>query len=501
MNDKQTQQIQCWIEDNFADANSSDLFEQAKAYDLGIGVKEDKHKAASLYREAMNQGDKKAKHNLAMLLVTEEGDLSDKPTGIQMLQELADDGESASIYSLGGCYMNGNGVSQDIDKGLKLYHTASNMGLGIATYSIAAYHFNECHDIETGMTYCEKAAEQGFALAASILEQIYEEGMGVEKDMEKAMSYLKRAAELGDANCQLKYGTLLYRNEIPEGTEWMIKSAIQKYPPALFLVGREYLNPDSQLFSNPNHFDIGIQMLREAAGLGVEDASEFLAHFGLEKEQSFDERAFSFINTIYNADRETAQAVFQQMCDCCGIEDPIAQCIMGLGYYQGSFVEQNKDYGLQLIKNACDRDYTNAFNTMGMILNEEKRYDESFPYHKRSAEKGDMHGLHNLGNAYFYARGVERDVKKAFDLWIEAAEKGNPDSYYTIGNIYYYGEYIEQDIPEAIKCFTHAANQACTTQELAIKRLIEIYRLLGDEVKANEWERNLENVHEETKMD
>ena len=112
-----------------------------------------------------------------------------------------------------------------------------------------------------------------------------------------------------------------------------------------------------------------------------------------------------------------------------------------------------------------------------------------------------MHGLHNLGNAYFYARGVERDVKKAFDLWIEAAEKGNPDSYYTIGNIYYYGEYIEQDIPEAIKCFTHAANQACTTQELAIKRLIEIYRLLGDEVKANEWERNLENVHEETKMD
>ena len=147
MNDKETQQIQCWIEDNSADVNSSDLFEQAKAYDLGIGVEEDKHKAASLYREAMNQGDKRAKHNLAMLLVTEEGDLSDKPTGIQMLQELANEGETYSILSLGGCYMNGQGVKQDIDRGLELYHTASNMGLGIATYSIAAYHFNECHDI------------------------------------------------------------------------------------------------------------------------------------------------------------------------------------------------------------------------------------------------------------------------------------------------------------------------------------------------------------------
>ena len=255
MNDKQTQQIQFWIGDNPADANSSDLFEQAKAYDLGIGVKEDKHKAASLYREAMNHGDKRAKHNLAMLLITEEKELSDKSSGIQMLQELADEGDSFSIYSLGGCYMNGNGVTQDIAKGLELYHAASDSGLGIATYSIAAYYINECHDIETGMVYCEKAAEQGFALAASILEQLYEEGMGVEKDMDKAMTYLKRAAELGDAQCQLKYGMLLCRTDRTLGVEWMTKSANQKNPAALFIVGREYLNSDSHLFTDPQHLN------------------------------------------------------------------------------------------------------------------------------------------------------------------------------------------------------------------------------------------------------
>ena len=135
--------------------------------------------------------------------------------------------------------MNGQGVKQDIDRGLELYHTASNMGLGIATYSIAAYHFNECHDIETGMTYCEKAAEQGFALAASILEQLYEEGMGVEKDMDKAMTYMKRAAELGDARCQLKYGMLLCRTDRAQGIEWMIKSANQNDPAALLIFCQE----------------------------------------------------------------------------------------------------------------------------------------------------------------------------------------------------------------------------------------------------------------------
>jgi hypothetical protein len=494
MNDKQTQQIQCWIEDNFADVNSSDLFEQAKAYDLGIGVKEDKHKAASLYREAMNQGDKKAKHNLAMLLVTEEGDLSDKPAGIQMLQELADEGETYSIYSLGGCYMNGQGVTQDIDKGLELYHTASNMGLGIATYSIAAYHFNECHNIETGMTYCEKAAEQGFALAASILEQIYEEGMGVEKDMDKAMTYMKQAAELGDARCQLKYGMLLCRTDRTLGAEWMIKSAYQKNPAALLIVGQEYLNSDSPLFSDLQHFYIGVQMLREAADLGVKEASEFLAYYGLEQEQSLDERVAWFYNILDEADRDTAQRAFQQMYACSEIGDPIAQCIMGMGYYYGTFVEQDKEKGMMLLKKACDCDCTDALNTIGMVLNEEKRYEESFPYHQRSAEKGDMYGLHNLGNAYFYARGVEQDIKKAYSLWGEAAVKGNPDSHYTLGNLFFRGEYVEQNIPLAIKGYTFAASHPCNTQRMAMEQLVQVYQMIGNEKEADEWNAKLNEI-------
>ncbi len=491
MNDKQTQQIQCWIGDDPSDTNSSDLFEQAKAYDLGIGVKEDKHKAACLYRKAMNQGDKKAKHNLAMLLISEEGDLSDKPTGIQMLQELADEGETYSIYSLGGCYMNGNGVTQDIDKGLELYHTASNMGLGIATYSIAAYHFNECHDIEAGMEYCKKAAEQGFALAASILEQMYEEGMGVEKDIDKAMTYLKRAAVLGDARCQLKYGVSLSRTDWTQGMEWMIKSANQKNPAALFIVGREYLNSDSHLFTDPQHFNIGVKMLREAAELGVKDASDFLAYYGLEREQSFDGRMASFYNILDNADRDTAQRAFLQMYECSEIGDPIAQCVMGVGYYYGTFVEQDKEKGLLLLKKACACDCTDALNTIGMVLNEEKRYEESFPYHKRSAELGDMYGLHNLGNAYFYARGVERDVKKAFDLWSEAADKGNPDSHFTLGNIFFRGEYVEQDIPLAIKCYEFSASHPCSTQRMAMERLVKVYQMTGNEKEAQVWNAKL----------
>ena len=484
------------VEGNPADANSNDLFEQAKAYHLGVGVKQDMLKAASLYREAMDHGDKKAKHNLAMIYISQEGELADKATGIQMLQELANEGSAESIYSLGGCYMNGNGVTQDIDKGLELYLTASDMGLGAATYAIGAYYVNECQEIEKGIQYCEKAAEQGFALAASILEQQYEEGMGVEKDFDKAMFYLKRAAELGEAQCQLKYGMLLSRTDKTQGVEWMIKSANQKNPAALFIVGQECLNSDSHLFAAPQHFNIGVHMLREAADMGVKDAAEFLAHYGLERELSLEERTAWFYNILDNADRDSAQLAFQQLYECSEIGDPIAQCILALGYYYGTFVEQDKEKGMSLLKKACECDCVDALNTIGVILNGEERYEESFPYHERSAEMGDMYGLHNLGNAYFYARGVERDIKKAFDLWREAADKGNPDSHYTLGNSFFRGENVEQDINEAIKYYTFTASHPCTTQRMAMEQLVKASQMIGNKKEADFWSAKLSEIEE-----
>ena len=491
MNNKQTEQFQYWIADNPADAHSSDLFEQAKAYDLGIGVEEDKHKAASLYREAMNQGDKRAKHNLALLLIT---DLSGASAGIRMLQELADEGEAASIYSLGGCYMNGRGVKQDTDRGLELYHTASAMGLGVATYSIAAYYLNECNDLKTGIAYCEKAVEQGFALAASILAQVYREGIGVERDADKEMAYLKRGAELGDPDCQLRYGVMLYEDEVDDNVQsvkWMLKSARQKLPAALIIVGQLYLSRGSHLFADPHHFSKGVQMLREAAALGGIDSSGFLEHYGLEHEQSLEERMARFYDILNHADDDAARNAFQQIVECCEIGDPIALCILGIGHYYGNFVKQDKAKGMQLLKKAADSDCVDALNATGLFLNEEKRYEEAFPYHKRSAELGDMYGLHNLGNAYFYARGVECDVAKAIDLWHQAAEKGNPDSHFTLGNIFFRGELTDQNIPEAIRHYTYVASRPCATQQKAMEQLVKAYSLIGDEEKAREWNAKL----------
>lgn len=71
-----------------ADANSDDLFLQAKAYDQGIGVKPDKRKAAMLYQEAMEQGDMRAKLNLGLMYIHEGVDEGTPEQGIQMLKEL-----------------------------------------------------------------------------------------------------------------------------------------------------------------------------------------------------------------------------------------------------------------------------------------------------------------------------------------------------------------------------------------------------------------------------
>ena len=98
---------------------------------------------------------------------------------------------------------------------------------------------------------------------------------------------------------------------------------------------------------------------------------------------------------------------------------------------------------------------------------------------------GDHHAIHNLGNAYFYARGMEQDVEKGIQLWMKAASMGNPESMCTIGTCYLRGEILKQDINKAIEYLTRSAELGNT---LAMQRLAEVYHLAGDHQKAQYWE-------------
>lgn len=94
------------------------------------------------------------------------------------------------------------------------------------------------------MTVC-RAAEQGNALAQTILGAIYRYGYGVPQDYRLAASWYRKAAEQGLAEAQFNLGNMYrYGKGVPtdskEAVSWYRKAGEQGYAEAQFNLGIMY---------------------------------------------------------------------------------------------------------------------------------------------------------------------------------------------------------------------------------------------------------------------
>jgi TPR repeat protein len=92
--------------------------------------------------------------------------------------------------------------------------------------------------------------------------------------------------------------------------------------------------------------------------------------------------------------------------------------------------------------------------------------NEQFKQYLEDAERGDAVSQLYIGQAYFFAIGAERDVKKAI-LWMEkAAEQGDADAQSRIGSIYFFGHGVEEDSAKGVYWFRKAAGQGHAASQL-----------------------------------
>ena len=76
--------------------------------------------------------------------------------------------------------------------------------------------------------------------------------------------------------------------------------------------------------------------------------------------------------------------------------------------------------------------------------------EEGLKRTKNRIEAGDSRAMHNLGYYYFDGSyGFTQDYTKALDLYHRAGELGLSNAYTSIGNAYYYGRGVEVDMKKA----------------------------------------------------
>ena len=148
-------------------------------YLLGdVNVKQDYDQAAKYFAKAANQGNAEAMYNLARLYDYGLGVKKDHQIALKLLQQAA----AQSPYNL-------------INKNLP------NVGVAEAEHAIGVRYFEGISvekDLGMAFYWFQRAADHGSALAANNLGCMYLDGLAVNKDLEKAEQFHELAAKRGD---------------------------------------------------------------------------------------------------------------------------------------------------------------------------------------------------------------------------------------------------------------------------------------------------------------
>ena len=90
--------------------------------------------------------------------------------------------------------------------------------------------------------------------------------------------------------------------------------------------------------------------------------------------------------------------------------------------------------------------------------------------YRKAAEQGDAKAQFNLGDCYYFGKGIKKDYNEAVQWFRKAAEQGHASAQFILGHCYDAGDGVSKDTAKAIEWYKKAAAQG---QEDAKKELNE----------------------------
>lgn len=241
-----------------------------KAYENGNGVPQSDKQAVKWYRAAAEQGNATAQNNLGLMFRTGRGVEQDKEEAVKWYRKSARQEDPNAMFNMGASYYNGDGISIDdaaayawfllaqkfgsqpaadatkrmkeeprtlqseafekigdmYQKGDDLpqssveavnwYRKAAEDGAAPVQIKLASLllqgqnatsNYGEAHRL------CEKAAGLHFPPGSYCMGQLYEKGLGVERDLPKAAKCFAEAAGMGLGAAALRLGEMYWKGE------------------------------------------------------------------------------------------------------------------------------------------------------------------------------------------------------------------------------------------------------------------------------------------------
>lgn len=247
-----------------------------------------------------------------------------------------------------------------------------------------------------------KILVQGDAKTQRQLGYIYDKGIGVPQDYDKALKLYKKAAEQGDIKAQNNLGVCYEEGKSVEQDNqktifWYTKAAEQGY-----LLAQMNL---AGFFYNRGEYEEAFPWVLKAAEAGKSEAQ----------------------NTL------------------------------GWMYRHGNGVDKNPKRAFDWYRKAAEQGNSDAQFRLAYAYDVgegvERDQKQAAIWYKKLAANENRSALHNLGLIYQYSEDVGIDLEQAFHWYKKAAELGHPEAQYKVANCYLKGIGVPQNNVEVYAWF------------------------------------------------
>ena len=289
-------------------------------------------------------------------------------------------------FSLANLYYYGNGVEKDLPQAFLWYQRSSSQGQPYAAYSIAQmYRYGEyvTKDNDTAQRYYKDALSGSLKLESKDqaddnlyykLGSMFKKGLGTDIDMDRAIYYFKRSAEMNNKNGLYEYGkALLLGEHIPQDKEKAVK------------------------------------LLEKAIKLENINAKRFLA--------------LEYISGEH-LDQDIDKGL-AMLTECADSGDTCACYKLGKIYFKGEIVLQDLDKAEKYLLLAEDNEFTQY--ALGKLYLQKEKYDiqKAVNYFENCADKNHLVS-YQLGRIYLFgAAELTKDEEQAIEWLTKSAKDGN----------------------------------------------------------------------------
>jgi TPR repeat protein len=215
---------------------------------------------------AANRGDPAAQNQLGVKYATgEDGYPHDDTKAVAWYRKAASQNFAQAETNLGDMYFYGRGgLDQSYPDAMTWYLKASQQNWADARYRLGYMYENGVgtdKDVQRAVQLYRSAAEGGYPDAQNLLGILYATGGdGVPRDDQQAIAWYRKAADQGDAKAQKNLGDMYFfgrgvERDFQQAAAWYTKAADRQLADAQFRLGYMYEKGLGQQQSNPQAVD------------------------------------------------------------------------------------------------------------------------------------------------------------------------------------------------------------------------------------------------------